>query len=211
MIETNHNFYYTWDILGLYRQLFGHVGTPIGKVTPLKTGSDKGTYDDRFIGGEKGKQIIAWDGNDLTSKNARISDLKGQYFMMPLTIVNYTFPIDPLISVSGRKEVIKTVVTGTHPVVEDQAMDNYQITIKGVFINEDNDDYPYSQVQILNRLLLRRGGLMVVNKLLSAFNINQLVVTGFKIDAVEGEQSMQWYIIDAINDRPVKLEYPFDD
>jgi len=204
MISTNHNFYYAWDILGLYRQLFGHVGIPLGKVQPVKTGSGKDN-DERYLA-ETGKAVEAWDSNLLSGSGKRTSDLKGQSFMMPLKLDNWTFPIEPLVSVSGKKETIVTKVTGLKkPVVEEIAMDSYSVSIKGVFINEDNDDYPFRDVRRLSWMLEKRGSIPVVNKLLSLFDINYLVVTEFKCDAVEGQQSMQWYTIEAISDDPVNL------
>lgn len=203
MISLNHNYYHAWDILGLYRQLFGHAGIPWGK--PIETGSGK-DYDERYVGERGGKSIGVWDGETLTGYGQRVSDLKGQPFMMPLKIEDYTFPIEPLVSVSGNKTVIETKVTGlSAPVNEVVAMENYRITVKGVYINEDNDDYPYRDVSRLSYLLERRRSLPVVNKLLAIFDINDIIVTSIKCDAVEGEQSMQWYIIEAIADKPVEL------
>lgn len=206
MVSLNHNYYHAWDILGLYRQLFGHVGIPFGKPSPVKTGSGK-DYDERYLG-ETGKPVDAWD-ETLTGYSQRISDLKGQSFMMPLKFNNWTFPIEPLISVSGSKEVIVTKLPGSskRPVVEEVAMDSYKVTIKGVFINEDNDDYPFRDTARLSWMLEQRGAVPVVNSLLNrVFGINYLVVTNFTCDAVEGHQSMQWYVIDAIADEPGTLE-----
>lgn len=205
MLSLNHNYYHAWDILGLYRQLFGHVGIPLGRVTPIKTGSGE-DYDERYVG-ETGKAVEAWNGNTLTGYGNRLSDLRGQSFMMPLKLDGWVFPIEPLVSVTGKKDVVITKVTGLKmPVVEEVAMDSYQVNIKGVFINEDNDDYPYRDVRRLSYYLEKRGSIPVVNKLLDLFGIENLVITEFKCDAVEGHQSMQWYIIDAIADRPVNLE-----
>lgn len=203
MLLLNHNYYHAWDILGLYRQLFGHVGIPILKPpVPIEVGSGP-EGDERFIGKE-GKSIEAWDGS-LSGTGKRFSDLAGQPFMMPLKIENFTFPVEPLISISGKKDVVVTKRTGLMPVVEEVSMDSYQVSIKGVFINEDNDDYPYRNVRMLSAFLERKGSLKVTNKLLDLFSIYYLVITDFKCDGVEGHQSMQWYTIEAIADFPADL------
>jgi len=191
------NIYYAWDLLGLYRQVFGHVGIPYSKVLAEQP---------KGVVGEDGKPIEAWDGNSLEGLVFRESSLKGQAFVMPLTIDGWKFPIEPLVSVNGRKHIVETKVTGLkHPVIEDVAMESYRINIKGVFINEENDDYPYRDVARLPWLLEKRGALPVVNKLLKTFEIYYLTIVDVKADAVAGHQSMQWYIIEAVSDRPVEL------
>lgn len=206
MISLNHNFYWPWDVLGLYRQIFGHVGIPIFNLTPVKTGSGV-EYDESYVEGNHiSRKLEAWDVDDFNSTDKRVADLKGNYFMMPLKIGGYQFPIEPLVSVSGSKKVIETIVTGLKaPVVEEVAMESYKVTIKGVFINENNDDYPYREVRRLPWMLEKRGSQAVENKLLSIFDINYLVIKDLKCDAVEGHQSLQWFILDAIADRPVEL------
>jgi hypothetical protein len=192
------NIYYPWDLLGLYRQVFGHVGIPYSKVAANQP---------QGVIGEDGRSITAWDGQELEGLAFRESSLKGQAFMMPLTINGYKFPVEPLVSVNGRKHIIETKVTGLkHPVIEDVAMESYRVNIKGVFINEENDEYPYREVARLPWLLETRGALPVENRLLSTFAIDYLTIVDIKCDAVEGHQSMQWYIIEAVSDRPVDLE-----
>lgn len=206
MLSLNHNFYWPWDVLGLYRQIFGHVGIPIFNRTPVKTGSGIENDETYIEGNHISGKFEAWDVNDFSSTGKRTADLKGNYFMMPLKLGDYQFPIEPLISISGSKTVIETKVTGLKaPVVEEVSMDSYKVTIKGVYINEDNDDYPYRDVRRLPWLLEKRGALTVENKLLSIFDINYLVIKDLKCDGVEGHQSMQWYILEAIADRPIEL------
>lgn len=192
-----YNIYHSWDLLGLYRQLFGQVGIPYSKVEANRAPAGVG---------EDGRPVEAWDGNTLEGIAKRPSWLQGSAFLMPLSILDYTFPIEPLISIMRSKKTIETMVSGlNHPVIEEVAMEAYKVHIKGVYINDDNDDYPYDDVRNLSRLQEKRGALPVVNKLLSTFGIDYLCIKDIKADAVEGHQSMQWYVIEAISDSPVEL------
>lgn len=198
------NIYYAWDILSLYRQLWGQVGIPYSVVRPNRP---KG-------GVAEGEATIeAWDGNTLQGEAFDKHPLRGQTFMMPLTINGFEFPIEPLVSVMGSKRTIETMLTGWNrdsnrpafPIVEEVAMESYKVNIKGVFINDDNDSYPEGDVERLRWLLEQRGALPVTNHLLSIFGINYLCIKDFKCDAVEGHQAMQWYTIEAIADYPIEL------
>ena len=198
MNVLGYNVYHAWDLLGLYRQIFGHVGIPYSRVAVEQSGG---------VLGEGGKPITAWDGNALEGLQFRESTLKGNAFLMPLTINGYKFPIEPLISVSGSKTIIETKVVGLKmPIIEDVAMESYKVSIKGVFINEENDDYPYRDVARLSVLHEMRGSLPVVNSLLRTFGIDYICIKDIKCDGIEGHQSMQWYTIEAVSDRPVNLE-----
>lgn len=197
MNVLGYNIYYSWDLLGLYRQLFGQVGIPYSKVEANQAPTGVG---------EDGRPIEAWDGNTLEGVAFRDSRLKGGAFMMPLTLDGWQFPIEPLISVMRSKKTIETMVTGLlHPVIEEVAMEAWKVSIKGIFINDENDDYPHRDVARLPWLQEKRGALPVVNKLLSTFGIDYLCIKDIKADGIEGHQSMQWYVIEAISDSPVKL------
>jgi hypothetical protein len=198
MNVLGYNIYYAWDLLGLYRQIWGHVGIPYSKVSTNDAGGEVS---------EGGSQVKAWDGNSLDGLQFRESSLKGGAFLMPLTIDGYKFPIEPLVSVSGSKHIVETKITGVKmPIVEEVAMETYKVTIKGVYINEENDNYPYREVARLPWLLEKRGALPVVNELLRVFGIDYLVIKDIRCDGIEGHQSMQWYVIEAVATRPLELE-----
>lgn len=167
---------------------------------------------------EVGKESLTttpstWDGS-LTGVATRPSTLGyagahvGDIFLDTLTLDGWTLPVDPLISVSASKTVVQTQMTGgVGPVVEEVAMEGYTIVIRGVLINEDNDDYPYDQVAKLNNLFTKMGGIRIQNDILNrCYGIDKIVIKSHSEPAEAGAQSMQAYTITAVSDRDVNLE-----
>lgn len=154
-----------------------------------------------------------WDGS-LTGTSGRLSTLgyagaaTGDIFLDTLTLDGWTLPVDPLISVSAAKTVVQTQMTGgVGPVVEEVALEGYTIVIRGVLINEDNDDYPFDQVAKLNNLFTKMGGIKVQNDILNrCYGIDKIVIKSHSEPAEAGAQSMQVFTITAVSDRDVQLE-----
>lgn len=154
-----------------------------------------------------------WDGS-LTGVAARPSTLgyagaaAGDIFLDTLTLDGWTLPVDPLISISASKTVVQTQMTGgVGPVIEEVAMEGYTIIIRGVLINEDNDDYPYDQVAKLNNLFTKMGGVKVQNDILNrCYGVDKIVIKSHSEPAEAGAQSMQAYTITAVSDRDIQLE-----
>lgn len=154
-----------------------------------------------------------WDGS-LTGTAERSSTLgyaaaqRGDLFISPLTIDGWIFPVDPLIGVSASKTVVQTQLgDGRLPVIEEVAHNGFDISIRGVLINEDNDDYPYDQVAQLNNLINKRGGLVVQNTILNrSYGIERIVIRNASLPGEEGMQSMQSFTLSAVADRDVQLE-----
>ena len=167
---------------------------------------------------EVGKESLTpvprvWDGS-LTGTSGRPSTLGyagaagSDIFLDALTLDGWTLPVDPLISISASKTVVQTQMTGgVGPVIEEVAMEGYTIIIRGVLINEDNDDYPYDQVAKLNNLFTKMGGVKVQNDILNrCYGIDKIVIKSHSEPAEAGSQSMQAYTITAVSDRDVQLE-----
>ena len=116
--------------------------------------------------------------------------------------------MDPLIGVSVSKTVVQTQLgDGRIPVIEEVAHNGLDVSIRGVLINEDNDDYPYDQVAQLNNLINKRGGLVVQNNILNrCYGIERIVIRNASLPGEEGMQSMQAFTISAVSDRDVQLE-----
>lgn len=191
------------SVLALFSYLSGHV-----RNRSFDTSTDV----------EVGKESLTttpstWDGS-LTGVATRLSTLGyagahvGDLFLDTLTLDGWTLPVDPLISVSASKTVVQTQMTGgVGPVVEEVAMEGYTIVIRGVLINEDNDDYPYDQVAKLNNLFTKMGGIRIQNDILNrCYGIDKIVIKSHSEPAEAGAQSMQAYTITAVSDRDVQLE-----
>lgn len=194
-----------FDITTPAGRLTGHVnlaGSSLSDISPDRQQMQPAEVPD----------IAVWDDSTLVGSGLRKSDLTGSVFRMPLTIIDpdgedFTFAVEPLISVTSRKIVIKTPMPQLGGTVKEEVMeDDYSITIRGTLMNEDNDDYPFDQVAALEALKRRTGGLEVVNKLLNlGFGIMRMTIEQIAYEAQAGSQSMQGFVISAVSDRNVEL------
>ena len=127
---------------------------------------------------------------------AEMSELYiGSPFFMPLKIDDYWLPVEPIITLVSNKLVVKTQMTGLRGSVKEEiSTDDWIITIRGIVINDNENDYPYADITKLRLLCESLGSKRVVNRLLASFDINDIVI-----------ESYQWYTINALSDRPVEL------
>jgi hypothetical protein len=168
--------------------------------------------------------------NKLSPQSLNEVREKGKYFLT-LTLVNnskvYKLPNEPLISLSQSKKIIETPTLGyknlehlnaelktknpnhkplknrTGTVKELIQIEDYNLTIRGVCVNEiDKDVYPTDQVQMLNELANINAPLLVKNsKFLEVYNIRQIVIKDIHFDEMQGKQGLQTYLINAVSNQ----------
>ncbi|MBL7879175.1 MAG: hypothetical protein JNN23_04845 [Chryseobacterium gambrini] len=136
----------------------------------------------------------------------------GQYFQQ-LTLSygskKYKFPNEPLISLSQTKTIVETATVGKYrrgTVKEYICTEDYQLTIRGVCINEeveDRDEYPTEQVELLHELFKINDSVEVEENLfLELFDIQNIVLKTFDLDEMAGEQGQQRFTMTAVSDQP---------
>ncbi len=115
----------------------------------------------------------------------------------------WTLPIEPLVSISGGNVVAKRMVAkgnyrGT--VKERWTQDDYKITIKGIFINsEDEGAYPESDVMKLREVCEAREAVQIECELFLFFDIYRIVLETYHYPFTSGE-NQQEYSIKAVSD-----------
>lgn len=130
----------------------------------------------------------------------------GTPIFMPLTIDGYEFPNEPLVKIKGTKSIVRTPVAGySGTVKEDMGLNDYEITIRGLVVNNDSDAYPEVEVQQIRALYEKRESLVVVNPIFSLFNIDSIAIESLMLPAVEGYQNVQAYEIKGYSDRSIEL------
>ncbi len=196
-----------FDISTAAGRLTGHVDQTARAVTVIRR--DRAEVD---TAPADASLLEVWDDNVLTGEGLRKSDLTGGLFRMPLTIVNpsgedWTFPVEPIISVTSRKIIVKTPMPSLGGTVKEEILeDDYAITIRGILLNEDNDSYPVDQIARLEELKRTTGGLEVINKLLNqGFGIMRMTIEQITYEGREQSQTQQSFVISALSDRPVEL------
>lgn len=152
-------------------------------------------------------EITHTEDAEITSQSLKNIEEDGKYFLT-LSLSNkgktYKLPNEPLISLSRKKRIIKTQV-GTRTVKEFIGFEDYQITIRGVCVGDNN--YPNEQVNILSELERINDVLEIVNnKFLALFGIYAIVITSISFDEMEGQPHLQGYTIKAISDEAYYAE-----
>ena len=133
---------------------------------------------------------------------------------LPLTIDGYTFPIEPMISVKGSKQIKSTFIYHqdidiSGSVKEQIALKDYEITIQGVLINDQSNDLPQEDIRQIRTICedVKNPIKEVDNSFLEMFKIFKIAITGFSFPGIPGEQNAQSYIINAISDKPAEIQY----
>ena len=149
--------------------------------------------------------------NDIevpNSPSAELASILGTPIVMPLTLDGVRLPNEPLISITGKKRIITTPIDGHNGSFKEFfANDDYRIVIRGIAVNEEEEEYyPEKIVRELRKLAEKPSALKVANKLLSYFNINQLVIEEYDFPAVEGGMGLQPYTFTCLSDESFELE-----
>lgn len=171
------------DLLTLYQNMFGYVGLPF-PLAPLSTRR-------RVAVPDSGEEIEVFSGTS---------------FLQAVKIGDYEFALDALVSITGGKTVLKTQVSGLDGTVKEIISNNdYQIEIRGIIINEENDEYPEQEVASIRNMLEANVTQKIEGDIFKIFNINQMVVEKWSLPGEAGGQNYQAYQISGVSDRPVEL------
>lgn len=159
-----------------------------------------------------------WWGNNKTKfvlpslKNITRNLLLGGKYFQTLKVKSntgeeYVFPNEPLISLSLQKTIVETATVGKErkgTVKEYICTEDYQISIRGVCVNEnpeDRDEYPSEQVEELHRMFELNERLNIeTNPFLELFGIRGIVLKSFDLEEMAGQQGLQKYTISAVSD-----------
>lgn len=148
----------------------------------------------------------------LPSLNGSVSGIQlGQKYFLTLKVMDkegneYTFPNEPLISITLTKTIVETATVGKErkgTVKEYICTEDYQISINGVCMDpNDLDEYPTDQVKELHSMFEINDSLEVIsNPFFELFGIRNIVLKEIQFDEMAGEQGLQKYTITAVSDQ----------
>lgn len=130
-----------------------------------------------------------------------------------LKIPNFEYPLpnEPIVSATGGKELITTPLWGIGnrkgTVKELSAQRDYDMTIQGILVNLDEDDFPNNEMSQLMQILNYNGVVNVENEYFRALGITQAVVRDFDFPRQAGEGiKYQAYTIYLDSDQDFDLE-----
>ncbi|MAB37738.1 MAG: hypothetical protein CL528_11310 [Aequorivita sp.] len=182
----------TINLLDAYQQAFGGAYDRISTV-PFVPPS--GLISD-MLNGTKETPTIVTDRKSLL----------GTPMHFPCKLDGYELPNEPLIRVTGQNRIVRTPLDGKNGTFKEFfSVDDYEVVIRGVAINEQNEDmYPETIVRKI-REICEAGSAEVTCKLLSFFNIKRLAFEKHDFIPLEGV-IWQPFEIKCWSDEPYELE-----
>jgi len=155
-----------------------------------------------------------WKKNSSRYKLPNLGDINGvllgkQYFMtLKVSYKGETFelPNEPLVSLGLAKTIVETATVGRYrkgTVKEYIVTEDYQITIKGICINEeDPEEYPTKQIQLLNKVFEINDSLEIVGSLFfELYGIRNIVFKEIAFEEMKGQPGAQIYTLTAVSDQ----------
>jgi hypothetical protein len=121
----------------------------------------------------------------------------------------YQLPNEPIVEIRGSKKMVDTDIDGQDGTfTELYSLGDYEITIRGVAVDEkyDNENYPEEAIRKLRTIFEMRHHLEVVGPLFTIFNIKYIKIRQGNWIPNPGEISMQPYEIVCSSDKEFKLE-----
>lgn len=135
------------------------------------------------------------------------TSLLGTPIFLPCTIENVRLQNEPIISLGFSKTLIKTPIDSNDGTFKELfAMNDWAISIRGIIVNEEEDDLPEDDLRKLRGLIERKTHLKVTNRLLNLFGINYLAIENGSVPAEVGAQSWQPYEFNCLSDKVFDLE-----
>lgn len=144
-------------------------------------------------------EVAEADVLDLVS-DGDVSYLLESDFLLPCSLGDFSFKVEPLIRVSGSNSIVKTKVANLPGTVKEHiSEDDLKITLRGILINKA-DELPTDQVKALRKELKRQEAIPINNALLRAFGVTKVVVDNYVFPDEEGVQNAQSYILELTSD-----------
>lgn len=192
-----------YDLRELYRRIY-FVGTNF-----VNTAAKYNYQAAPFIDGNQGVNL-----ENYVPGLRWASGLLGTPLFMPTKIKAkesdewYQLPNTPLVEINGKKNIVKTPIDGNDGTFKQLwSLDDYEISIRGIAIDEENqDEYPSEIMYNIRALFEERKSIIILNELTTIFGINYMSVETLSIPAVEGAETYQQYIITGCSDKNFDLE-----
>ena len=127
----------------------------------------------------------------------------GKPMFMDVTIDGVRLPNEPLITITGKKVIVETVVVGSErrgTVKEFITTEDYQIKIEGICIEPNVKAYPLAQVESIINLIDKDEALDFSNEIAELFGINRIVIKDHGWGNMKGKPFSQSYYLTCISD-----------
>lgn len=119
----------------------------------------------------------------------------------------FWLPNEPLLEFNGGAEIVQEPKAGGNGSFKEfMGLNDYEITIRGVAVNEEDiDEYPEKDVARIRQLCESGQPLEARSPLLRLFGISMIAIKSWRFPAAEGLYSAQAYELQCLSDEPVEL------
>lgn len=177
---------------------------------PFKLGFATATVADMLLNGFDDIQVLPTN-NELAKVSAMGTPVWDFIDLRPSYIEGtgehfggYSFPLETTIEPVRPKKIIETDIFGRDGTVEELiALDDWQLTIRGLIINYESTDYPEEQVKELQRVCeLKTSLLECEGTLLTMLGIGFMSIHKLTLTPSIGYSNIQAFEIEAKSKTP---------
>jgi hypothetical protein len=121
------------------------------------------------------------------------------------------FPLECTTEASIGKKIVETDIVGRDGVIEELiGLSDWQLTVKGFFINYESTDYPTDQVKAFREAFAYKGtDIPVVSTFLNLLGVNFVSLKSLNLPAMYGYSNVQPFECQMISKRPFDIEVEF--
>ncbi len=182
-----------YNLSELYQKAFGLVALPY----PLLV-AENGFGKNPFSGSRAREVVNAMLGNKQSGYSGQV--------MNALKINGIQLPNEPMIDLGLTKNIVVTeMVNNAGTVKESMGLNDWNITIRGIIIGEDEDVFPEKEIKQIRSIVENEGAVSVDSEYLQLFDIFYLAVQSVKFPPMEGAMHIQPYEIQVISDKIIEL------
>lgn len=221
---------------GVEPSYFVRQGSPVGESNSYDAGnarkgiSPNNSYQANALRKEE-SELHAILGDSIISPFAiqafEYNQQNGSEFSLQ-NFEGYRFPAATMVSVSMRKNILKTKVQGRAGTVKEMIADgDFQLRIEGVILDTDDtsyplkptigkvqsSQYPQQQMEAMAAVLKIPASLPIQNDFLNSLGIYHIVITSYRFAASNEFENAQLFSITALSDHIFDvrtLNEPFD-
>ena len=203
-----------FNIIDLYQRVFGYKGIPYpaGDLSPNL--DPRGKVNALISGTKFSDQSGAIEPFQLQGDFNPNSD-NGVRLFMPIKLDGIQLQNEPLVELRGKNMIKRTELTGEHregvtnkrgTVKELINIDDYKITIRGIVINDESEEYPEAAMRQIRKIVEARRSVSIECQLTNIFNITLMAIEDHSYPAVPGLQHAQGYEIVGDSDEDFESE-----
>ena len=119
----------------------------------------------------------------------------------------WTLPLEPIVTVKGSKTIVRRNIAkahGTGTVKEAWSMDDYEVTVSGLFQSIEEGKFPERYVSKLQAFMKPMQPIVIHCKLLDVVGVNLLCVHSWDFPATSGIENQE-YVFNAYSDQYFEL------